>query len=300
MTEIPEHLLKRSRERRAQLTGGTTEPGPSADAADSGDAGEQPASNVPATTAPAAAAPATGPASRAPTAAAPPAPEPVPDSPVVAAAKSRPKIPFWAMAGLSLMPIWAFMYVRALTEPPEVPEGPLGIGAAEFGSCASCHGTGGELSSSARQLSDGEVLLTFPNIEDQLRWVYFGSQEYQLAGVTEYGNPEREGGSHPTGSIGAMPGQGENAGGSLTDAEILAVVCHERYTLSGGADPTDEAYTEEFENWCSDESPVFEALEGGEATFADLADAGIVDAEGNQIEMIPVGEEPIAGSPPSP
>ncbi|CAN5481625.1 hypothetical protein BH18ACT3_BH18ACT3_09890 [soil metagenome] len=215
----------------------------------------------------------------------------------MAAAKSRPKIPFWAMAGLSLMPIWAFMYVRALTEPPEVPEGPLGIGAAEFGSCAGCHGPGGEGSSAARQLSDGEVLLTFPNIEDQLRFVYFGSQEYQLAGVTEYGNPEREGGSHKTGSLGAMPGQGENANGSLTDADILAVVCHERYTISG-ADPTDEAFTEEFENWCSDESPVFEALEGGDATFADLHDAGIVDAEGNPIEMIPIGEEPVAGSPP--
>ena len=54
----------------------------------------------------------------------------------MAAAKARPKIPIWALAALSLMPIWAFMYVRALTEPPEVATGPLGIGA-EVYSCAS-------------------------------------------------------------------------------------------------------------------------------------------------------------------
>ena len=34
-----------------------------------------------------------------------------------------------------------------------------------------------------------------------------------------------------------MPGWGEQANGELTDPEILAVVCHERYTL-GGADAT--------------------------------------------------------------
>ena len=38
----------------------------------------------------------------------------------MAAAKERRKIPFWAMATLSLMPIWGFMYLRALTESPEV------------------------------------------------------------------------------------------------------------------------------------------------------------------------------------
>ena len=50
---------------------------------------------------------------------APPAAPPVkPDPPYVAAAKRRKKIPFWAMATLSLMPVWAFIYVRALTEAP--------------------------------------------------------------------------------------------------------------------------------------------------------------------------------------
>ena len=59
-----------------------------------------------------------------------------------------------------------------------------------------------------------------------------------------------------------MPAQGATAGGDLTDAEILAVVCHERYTL-GGADPTSDEYAEEFEDWCSEEAPMFAALEAG-------------------------------------
>ncbi|MXZ94315.1 MAG: hypothetical protein F4Y99_00085, partial [Acidimicrobiaceae bacterium] len=55
MVEVPEYLLQRSRERRAELTG--TEP---ADAGDAAPAGEAPASAAPAATAavPAPAAPA--------------------------------------------------------------------------------------------------------------------------------------------------------------------------------------------------------------------------------------------------
>ena len=143
---------------------------------------------------------------------------------------------------------------------------------------------------------DGEVLLTFPHIEDQLRFVYFGTAEYNLAGVTDYGNPDREGGPHLTGSFGVMPPQGEAAGGDLTDAEILAVVCHERYTL-GGADPTADDTVEEFETWCSEEAPTFVALEEG-TTLAELADAGLTNADGQAIEIMPIGDAPVAGSPP--
>ena len=66
-----------------------------------------------------------------------------------------------------------------------------------------------------------------------------------------------------------MPKQG----GDLTDEEILAVVCHERYTL-GGADPTADEYVEEYEAWCSEEAPAFANLEEG-GTLADLDEAGI-------------------------
>jgi len=293
VTEIPEHLLKRSRERRSQLTGKPAEGAePAADTA-----GAEPASPVPATTAAATpAAPAIGPSSRVAGADPPAAPALKPDSPVVAAAKRRTKIPFWAMAGLSLMPLWGFMYVRALTEPPEVAEDPLSIGAEVFaGVCSSCHQADGAGGSAARQLSDGEVLKTFPNIEDQIRFVYWGTQAYQNAGVTIYGDPNREGGPNETGSLNVMPPQGEMAGGERTDVEILSVVCEERYTI-GGADPESDEYAEEFEQWCAEESPIFAALEAEETTLFELADAGIVDVDGNPVEIIPIGEEPIAGS----
>jgi mono/diheme cytochrome c family protein len=297
VTEIPEHLLKRSRERRSQLTGTPAEGAePAADAA-----GAEPASTVPATTAAAApAVPNTGPGSRVAGAAPPAAPAPKPDSPVVAAAKRRTKIPFWAMAGLSLMPLWGFMYVRALTEPPEVAEDPLTIGAEVYaGVCSSCHLADGAGSGSGRQLNEGEVLATFPNIEDQIRFVSFGTQNYQNEGIDVYGDPDREGGVHETNSLGLMPAQSEAAGGGLTDVEILSVVCDERYTI-GGADPESDEYAEEFEQWCSEESPIFVALEAEETTLAELADAGIVNAEGSPIEILPIGDAPAPASPASP
>ena len=290
MTEIPEHLLKRSRDRRAALGLG------GGDAGGEQAAGEQAAAAAtPATTAGAEPAAPAGPAPRKAAAAAAPPPPPKPDPPYVAAAKSRAKIPYWAVGALSLLPIWMFMYVRSLTAEPEEASGPLGVGAEVYGACASCHGaTGG--GGSGRPFTNEEVLKTFPHIEDQLRFVYFGTENYNLAGVTIYGNPDREGGPHETGSFGVMPAWGEAAGGDLTDDEILGVVCHERYTL-GGADPVSDEYVEEFETWCAEESPMFAALESG-TTLGELADAGVTTADGSPISIIPIGEEPAEGSPP--
>ena len=99
VTEIPEHLLKRSRERRSAIGQGGDAETPAETAA------AKAASSAPATTAAAAPA-ATGPAPAHRCPAAPPAPPVKPDPPYVVAAKQRRKIPFWAMATLSLMPIW--------------------------------------------------------------------------------------------------------------------------------------------------------------------------------------------------
>jgi hypothetical protein len=290
VTEVPEHLLRRSRERRAALGLGGGDEGSETPASE-----EQPA--APATTGestPPATAP-SGPPGRQPPSAPPAPPPPKPDPPYIAAAKARPRIPIWALAALSLMPIWAFMYVRALTAPPEVATGPLGIGAETYSACASCHGTNGE-GGVGRQFSEGEVLKTFPHIEDQLRFVYFGTENYNVEGVEIYGNPEREGGVHETGSLGPMPPQGSNAGGDLTDEEILAVVCHERYTL-GGAVPTGDEYVDEYENWCAEEAPAFVALEDG-STLDELNDLGLTSAEGEPLDIIDIGDAPLAGSAP--
>ena len=238
MTEIPEHLLKRSRERRA------------ADGGSSESAGAVPAK----------AAPAAAPAKAAE------APKPVtpvvkPDPSYVRAAKERRRIPFWAMLPLSLLPIWAWMYVRSVQDHPVKVVGPRSSGAAVYGKCAGCHGAEGG-GGAGRQLSNGEVLKTFPAIEDQLRWLEFGTEKYKAAGIAIYGNPNRPGGPHQTGSYGVMPGWK----GELTDAEILAVVCYVRYDLSG-ADSTG-AYAAEYAKWCAPEAPQYAALEAGK-TFAD-------------------------------
>ena len=285
MTEIPEHLLKRSRERRSAIGQGGDA---AADAPSEAAASSNAPATTPATTAPAAAPAASGPPARtaAPAPAAPPPPKP--DPVYVQAAKRRRKIPFWAMATLSLMPVWAFMYVRAVTEPPEVVEGPLGIGTEIYSSCASCHGAGGG-GGVGYAFSGGEVLKTFPHIEDQIRYVYYGTEGYNAADVEIYGNPDREGGPHVTGNRGVMPA----FGGQLTQYEIVAVVCHERYDL-GGADPTSEEYAEEYETWCSEESSVFAELEAGtyDYTSPDAPDMG-------PAEIMPIGPEAIPGSPPS-
>jgi mono/diheme cytochrome c family protein len=280
VTEIPEHLLKRSRERRSAIGKGDDDGTAASDAPAATPATT--ASATPATTS-AATAPA-GPPARTP-APSPAAPAPAKPDPVyVAAAKRRRKIPFWAMATLSLMPVWGFMYVRAITESPEVVEGPLGMGAELYGSCASCHGAAGG-GGVGYAFSGGAVLETFPRIEDQIRYVHYGTEGYNAEGVDIYGNPDREGGPHITGGRGVMPA----FGGQLTQYEIIAVVCHERYTL-GGADPTSDEWADEYETWCSEEAPAFvEAETGGFDYTSEMAEVG-------GVEIMPFGPAAIPGS----
>jgi Cytochrome c len=192
----------------------------------------------------------------------------------VRAAKERKRMPFWAMGALGLLPVWAFLYLRGLQPVEEEVSGPLAVGAEAYTGCASCHGANGQ-GGAGRPLYNGEVLATFPKIEDMLNLVYAGSEQYDLQGVTVWGDPNREGGAHgPKGYNGAyMPQQGEKYGGALTEAEILGVVCHERYVIAG-AEPTDEAYVEEYETWCAPESEMFAGLEDGSLTFDTIEGVG--------------------------
>jgi mono/diheme cytochrome c family protein len=267
VTEIPEHLLKRSKAAKAKADGAEAP----------ADAPAAP-STAPATTA--AATPAV--AAKKAVEAAPAAPVAPPDIPVVAAYKARKKIPVWAMVTLSILPVWAFMYVLAMKPVVATATGPLGDGAVAYATnCASCHGAGGEgIAGGAYAFTNGSVMKTFPVIEDQLRWVKLGGSEYKTAGITIAGDPNREGGPHVVGSNGVMPGWKAN----LNDAAILATVCDERYNLGGG-----DQTTEEFALWCATDSPIYAALEAGTATFDDLhekfADKGV----------IAIGSTPIAG-----
>lgn len=245
MTEIPEHLLKRSRERRTAMGG---EGGDAAPAA----SGATPAPAAAAAPAKAAAAPAPAPKAE--------APKPLPA--YVAAAQNRRKIPIWVSPVLALLPVWLFLFVNAMTKQEKEVVGPLAEGASVYARCASCHsadGAGGV----GYQLSNGEVRKSFPNIADQIRYVYNGTAPYKGKAYTP---ADREGGAHVGGVRGVMPFWGATAGGELTDAEILAVICHERYDFSPAEDET--TYAAEFETWCTAEGANWTAVsEGGFAAI---------------------------------
>ena len=219
MTEVPEYLLERSRQRRVELTG---EGGPGAGAPAGGDA---PAAVSPATAAaPAASAPSPLPA----VPPAPPPPPPPPPKPWVQAALRRNKIPYWVMPVLLFLPIWVFMYIGTLEEPTRAATGILADGAEVYAQqCAVCHVASGAGGGSGPRLNDGEVLLTFPDDAENLglaqhvTWVAIATD-----GTGEgnpYGSPER---GRVAGWFANMPGHYDE----LTATEILAAVLYERIT----------------------------------------------------------------------
>ncbi|MDP6902564.1 MAG: c-type cytochrome [Acidimicrobiales bacterium] len=223
MTEVPEYLFERSRQRRIAL--GLLEDDGSGGAAASevGDGGTQVSS---------------GPSSADVIAAAKadakleqvtdPDIEPV----WVSAARARTKIPMWALPVMFFLPLWAFVYVK-MTEPPPEPVTAMTEGAATYAAqCASCHGgdgAGNEGGGVGRPLYNGEVLLTFPKLDaDMIYWLTVGSEGIGVG--TPYGATDRPGGAHISGETGAnMPG----FGGTLTEYKVYSVARYIREVLSG-------------------------------------------------------------------
>ena len=228
MTEVPDHLLRRSQERRAALGGGGE------------GGGEPPASpgEAPGTGEAASAVEPAGGTDVAPAAAAAPVAEPPkPLPPYVQAAIRRPKVPKFAVPILAALPVWALVYAGAFVAPGEALDPELALGKQIYNTnCSGCHGGGGE-GGTGRPLA-GQVLLTFPNKADHIAWVLNGSP----AAGTPYGDPGRPGGQRvaQTGGFGAMPG----FEGTLSEEEINAVVRYEREVLDEGeAEPTGEDAT---------------------------------------------------------
>ncbi len=218
MSEVPEHLLQRSAARRAALSGGEA---PAAAAPEASTSVESAGAS---------------PAAAAPVAAATPAvvEPPKPPPPYVQEALKRKKIPFWAMAVVGFLPLWAILYAGSLSEASTGELTQLALGAQIYSAnCASCHGASGG-GGVGRPFVDGQIVATFPDIEAQIEFIAIGS-----TGVGQgnpYGDPNRPGGPHISGSTGSlMPAFGE----VLTPAELFAVARYEREVL-GGEEVTSE------------------------------------------------------------
>src|SRR2546421_2885381 len=221
MTQVPEYLLERSRERRAALGlppfGGGEAPAPAtpaegAEAPGAGGGAAPAAAAVPA--------PAEAPV---PVAAEAPPPAPAePEAPYLAPPSARSGIPAWVVPVLAILPIWAFAYVGALSPPSTKAEvlTPIQQGAQLYAkNCAVCHGAKGE-GGVGPALAGGDAKITFPNEADHINWVDTGS--ISKKGQT-YGDPNRSGGQRVA-KVGAMP----PFKGTLTDAQIKNVVTFER------------------------------------------------------------------------
>ena len=204
MTEVPEHLLARSRARR--------------EAAGLATPSEGGAAPVPAAGAESAAVEPAAAATPAPTTTPPPPPPPKPDPPYVQAYKERKKIPFWAMPALVLLPLWAFIYANTLETPPKATAGPLAAGAKIYQTCASCHGATGE-GGVGPSFQNGVLSKDWPNYKDQIRWVSLGSAGWPGDTYGANNKPKK----------GGMPAWASQ----LTPLQIAEVVRYEREVLSG-------------------------------------------------------------------
>ncbi|MDQ1446574.1 MAG: hypothetical protein QOI20_3038 [Acidimicrobiaceae bacterium] len=232
MTEIPEHLLQRSRERRAALggEGGSEGDGQSAAAAPSSGAAEAGDSGAGSGDAPSAAVPAvaaSAPAASAASGSAAPAVIDEPPSPIMLADREvrRTRVPIWAVPVLVVLPFWAILYAGAFGDRGgEGPVDPAVLGPRVYAAnCSSCHGGAGE-GGVGPALANGGAKITFPAEADHVDWVKQGS--LGRAKGTPYGDPARAGGQR-TIQAGVMPG----FAATLSPAEIDAVVQFEREKL---------------------------------------------------------------------
>ncbi len=221
MTEIPEHLLKRSRAAKGKSDGDSGSTSSEAGAAGASENAPVAASNAPAASGPAGLTATEG------TVVFPnldPEPEaPKPEPAYVTASKARNRIPVWALPVVAALPIWAMSYAGTMQQ-PEV-EDPVFVDSAAVyveAGCSGCHGGAGG-GGVGYQLSEGEVLTTFPKVIDQMVHVARGSAAID---GQAYGADDRR----VAGESGAqMPAQL----GTMSRHDLELVIFHERAVLSG-------------------------------------------------------------------
>ena len=214
MTEIPEHLLKRSRERRAAI-GGEGAPADEAPSAAPAEGTPDEGAAAPVPVAAAAAVPAEAKSE-----------PPKPVRPEVAAALRRKKIPVWALPVLLGLPLWAYVSQATLEPPPAGEESAFALGEILYAKCAACHGASGGGGFGPPFAGVREV---WTDYRDHMAWVRLGSDGWP---GDVYGDT-----SKPIGT-GGMP-----AFSALSDEELAAVVLYERSAFGGLAEGEQE-YTD--------------------------------------------------------
>ncbi len=267
MTEIPEHLLKRAAAARAAKSGEAAPADTPAAGASAAGAGEA--------VAPAAAAP--KPKTQAPLPTLEPAPGPsLPDTPVVAAARNRKRVPFWAAPVLALLPVWAFIYIYAVQPAPQPETDALVIGEEVYTlQCQTCHqadGSGATTGGVGQQLNEGHAVETFADPLAMVHWLEFGAD----GGARDdgnYGDEDRPGGAM---NIGTLPGK-MPAFANLTPEELGAVTMYVRSEFGGEVyDPeneqgfTPEAFTEDPEKIVTEVEATRELGETGEPDLSGI------------------------------
>jgi mono/diheme cytochrome c family protein len=209
LADVPEHLLQRSRERRAALGGGGAAGGPTPSGGESGPS-DAPSSS-----------PAPVEASEAPAVAEAPVPAVIEEPPPPRVLPtSRTGIPGWMLPVLVALPFWAIVYIGAFgTTKTGAEAGPVSGAQVYTSNCAVCHGARGE-GGVGPALVGGDAKITFPDEADHIAWVETGSAAKR---GQPYGDPNRPGGQRIAKS-GGMP----SFKGTLKDAQIKAVVEYER------------------------------------------------------------------------
>ena len=126
----------------------------------------------------------------------------------------------------------------------------MGVGAEVYGNCSSCHGGSRRGRQRGRPLADGEVNEDVPAHRGSvaLRVLRHGGVQPRRASPV-YGDPNREGGAHDTGSFGVMPARGPTPA-ATSPTPRFSPSCATSATTSAVSDPR-PAVAEEYELWCS-------------------------------------------------
>ena len=223
MTEIPEHLLKKAAAARAARAG---DDAPADDAAPA--ATDAPAAAPSAAVEKTKAAPAPLPTLDEET------PKVVVDIPVVAAAKARKRVPYWAASVLAVLPLWGVIYLFSVQPPPAGESDPFVIGEEVYiANCAGCHlpsGAGSAAGGTGQQLNEGVPLATFADPLAMAYWIHYGAAAGGARPDGTYGDLTRPGGPHSLNTLpsAAMPGFPD-----LPPEELAAVIIYIRRTVRG-------------------------------------------------------------------